>query len=152
MTKDGYFGIGIFMPKNETNMGTLWRSAAILGASFIFTIGKRYKKQSTDTNKSWTEIPLYHYTDFEDFFRHLPYSCQLVAVELDEKAVPVEQFRHPERCVYLLGAEDHGLPPTVLAKCHHLVQLPGETSLNVASAGTVVLYDRHLKSALAKQL
>ncbi len=144
-------GIGIFMPRSETNMGTLWRSASLLGASFIFTIGRRYQKQSSDTNKSWAQIPLYNYTDFEDFFRHLPYSCQLVGVELDEKAVPVEQFQHPERCVYLLGAEDHGLPPTVLSKCHHLVQLPGKTSLNVASAGTVVLYDRHFKKQLGQK-
>ncbi|GAA4310516.1 RNA methyltransferase [Nibribacter koreensis] len=144
----GYFGIGIFEPKHETNMGTLWRSASLLGASFIFTIGKRYKRQSTDTNKSWKEIPLYHYQDLEDFYQHLPYSCQLVGIEMDTKSVPVEQFVHPERCVYLLGAEDHGLTKTVLAKCHHLVQLPGETSLNVASAGSIILYDRHLKSTL----
>ncbi len=148
--ESGYFGIGIFEPKNETNMGTLWRSASILGATFIFTIGKRYKKQSTDTNKSWKEIPLFHYTDFEDFYVHLPYSCQLVGVELDARSVPVEQFAHPDRCVYLLGAEDHGLTNAVRDRCHHLVQLPGATSLNVASAGSIMLYDRHLKNSLGK--
>jgi len=25
--KRGYFGIGIYLPKTETNLGTLWRSA-----------------------------------------------------------------------------------------------------------------------------
>ncbi|WP_210462188.1 RNA methyltransferase [Rufibacter roseolus] len=145
---EGYFGIGIMEPKTETNVGTLWRSASIMGASFLFTIGRRYKKQSTDTGKSWKDIPLFHYADFDDFYQHLPYSCQLVGVELDPKAVPVEQFQHPERCIYLLGSEDHGLSNAVRARCHYLVQLPGTSSMNVASAGTVILYDRHLKSQL----
>ena len=35
MNKRGYFGIGIFHGKTETNIGTLWRSAAILGADNI---------------------------------------------------------------------------------------------------------------------
>jgi tRNA (guanosine-2'-O-)-methyltransferase len=42
----GYYGIGIENVKTAENVGTLWRSAYILGASFIFTIGKRYKKQA----------------------------------------------------------------------------------------------------------
>lgn len=41
MAKRGYFGIGIFHGKSSENLGTLWRSAAILGADFIFTIGKQ---------------------------------------------------------------------------------------------------------------
>ncbi|WP_181306723.1 RNA methyltransferase [Rufibacter sp. XAAS-G3-1] len=142
---EGYFGIGIMEPKTEENVGTLWRSASILGASFLFTIGRRYKKQASDTGRSWKEIPLFHYTDFADFYRHLPYSCQLVGVELDAKSVSVEQFQHPERCIYLLGSEDHGLSNAVRARCHHLVQLPGTNSMNVASAGSIMLYDRHLK-------
>ena len=52
----GYFGIGIQNAKTDENIGTLWRSAFIMGASFIFTIGKRYKKQATDTPKSWKNI------------------------------------------------------------------------------------------------
>lgn len=50
----GYFEIGIFHSKTEQNIGTLWRSAYQLGASGIFTIGKRYKEMSSDTYKtSW---------------------------------------------------------------------------------------------------
>ncbi|RNI23739.1 RNA methyltransferase [Rufibacter latericius] len=145
---EGYFGIGIMEPKTEANVGTLWRSASILGASFLFTIGRRYKKQSSDTNKAWKDIPLFNYADFDDFYQHLPYSCQLVGIELDDTAVPVEQFQHPERCIYLLGSEDHGLPNVVRARCHYLVQLPGASSMNVASAGSIMLYDRHLKTQL----
>ena len=79
------------------NVGTLWRSASIMGANFLFTIGKKYKKQSTDTLKSWKHIPLFNYETLEQFYKSLPYSCLLVGVELHEKAIMLEKFVHPER-------------------------------------------------------
>lgn len=138
----GFFGIGIQNTKTEMNVGTLWRSASILGASFIFTIGKRYKRQASDTMESWKHIPLYHYITLEDFYKSLPYDCQLIGVELDNKSVPVSHFKHPERCVYLLGAEDNGLTKEAINKCHKLIQLPGNYCMNVAVAGSIVMYDR----------
>ena len=45
MNNRGYFGIGIHHVKNEENIGMLWHSADILGADFIFTIGRRYNEQ-----------------------------------------------------------------------------------------------------------
>lgn len=146
MEQKGYFGIGVERIKHEGNLGTLWRSASILGASFIFTIGKRYKKQPTDTEHAWQKIPLFHYDSFDAFYQALPYSCRLVGVELSPDAVPLHAFQHPDRCVYLLGAEDNGLSRQAQQRCHALVQLPGETSLNVAVAGSIVLYDRLAKA------
>lgn len=143
--KRGYFGIGIFHCKTETNVGTLWRSAAILGADFIFTIGKRYQAQSSDTVKAPRHIPLYHYKDYEDFFQHVPYSCPVIAVELADNSVPLETFVHPERCIYLLGAEDNGIPESILTRCQNTVQLIGEYCYNVSTAGSIVMYDRAVK-------
>lgn len=145
MKQRGFFGIGIQNAKTEQNIGTLWRSASIMGASFIFTIGKRYKKQASDTMQSWRHIPLYNYETFEDFYKAMPYDCQLVGVELDAKSVPVEKFIHMERCIYLLGAEDIGLSKEALEKCHSLVQLPGDYCMNVAVAGSIIMYDRIIK-------
>lgn len=141
----GYFGIGIENTKTEMNIGTLWRSAHIMGASFIFTIGKRYKKQPSDTMKTWRSIPLYHYLTFDEFYKALPFDCRLIGVELDKDSVKVQNFVHPERCIYLLGAEDHGLTKIALEKCHELVQLPGEYCMNVAVAGSIIMYDRIVK-------
>lgn len=142
-----YCGIGIMQHKRDYNIGTLWRSAYILGASYIFTIGKSYKKQTSDVLKTWARMPLFHYDSFEDFKANIPYDCRIVGVELDERAVPLKDFEHPYRSVYLLGAEDNGLPPEVLDQCHKLVQLPGSISLNVAVAGSLVLNDRVNKVA-----
>ncbi|MDX1652200.1 MAG: RNA methyltransferase [Brumimicrobium sp.] len=137
-----YCGIGILQHKRDYNIGTLWRSAYILGASYIFTVGKNYKKQTSDVLKTWARMPLFHYDSFEDLKKNIPYDCRLVGIELDERAVPLKEFDHPRRAIYLLGAEDNGLPPQVLEECHYLVQLPGTNSLNVAVAGSLVLNDR----------
>lgn len=146
MAKRGFFGIGIQHTKTEQNIGTLWRSASIMGASFIFTIGKRYKKQASDTMQSWRHIPLYNYETFDEFYKAMPYDCQLVGIELDNKSEPIETFKHPERCVYLLGAEDNGLTKEAIDKCHKIVQLPGDYCMNVSVAGSIMMYDKILKS------
>lgn len=143
--KRGFFGIGIFNGKNEKNVGTLWRSAAILGADFIFTIGKRYQRQASDTMKTPRHIPLYTYKDAQDFFDHVPYDCPVVAVELSDDAIMLNKYCHRERCIYLLGAEDCGISKSVLSRCTEVVQIPGDFCYNVAVAGSIVMYDREVK-------
>ena len=142
----GYFGIGIWRPKHSINCGTLWRSAFIFGASFIFTVGRRFNKQASDTLSSHRHVPMFNFDEVDDLVKHLPYACPLIGVELDARSVGLASFTHPERACYLLGAEDHGLNEEARTKCHSLVQIPGEFSLNVAAAGTVVLYDRIAKT------
>ena len=143
--KRGYFGIGIFNGKNSQNIGTLWRSAMIMGADFIFVIGHRYQKQCTDTMKTPRHIPLYTYKDADDFFAHIPHDCPVVAVELDDDSIMLNEYTHRERCIYLLGAEDHGISPNVLKRCKETVQIKGDYCYNVAVAGSIVMYDRMIK-------
>lgn len=143
----GYFGIGIAHPKAEVNFGTLLRSAEAFGASFAFVIGRRFRKQASDVWKSWRRMPVYEHLDIEALKAGLPYGCPLVGVELDSASIALPTFSHPERACYLLGAEDYGLTATQRAACHALVQIPGATAcLNVATAGSIVLYDRFAKS------
>ena len=139
-----FFGIGIQNGKTPENLGALWRTAQNLGASFIFTIGNRYAKQASDTHHAVKAMPYFHYDTFEAFYENLPKGAMLVGVEMAEDAVPLETFHHPRRCVYLLGAEDHGLTKLAREKSHHLVQFQSEKSLNVAVAGSIVMYDRNL--------
>lgn len=143
----GYFGIGIYASKVSANIGTLWRSADLMGADFMFIICRRYQTMRTDKLKSWKHIPLFEYENFEQFRASLPKDSRLVGIELDERSTPIMNYCHPERAVYLLGAEDIGLPPEVLDCCNDVVQLPGRFSLNVSVAGSIVLYDRVLKLA-----
>jgi tRNA G18 (ribose-2'-O)-methylase SpoU len=144
--RNGFFGIGIYHTKTVENIGTLWRSAHIYGASFVFTVGRRYREQASDTPKTIYSTPLYHYDTVEDLVANLPWSAPLVGVDLTEDAVELDLFQHPARAVYLLGAEDHGLPEDVLAQVHHKVVIPTPRAVphNVAVAGSVVMHDRYV--------
>jgi len=87
-------------------------------------------------------IPLRHYETFDDFKANRPVGAVLVGVEMG--GIPLSQFVHPKNAIYLLGAEDHGLPPEIMAYCNKIVSLEsvGPLSYNVAVTGSIVLYSR----------
>jgi tRNA G18 (ribose-2'-O)-methylase SpoU len=141
-----YFEIGICNVKTPANLGTLWRSAYQLGAAGIFVIGKRFSRQCSDTVKAYTEIPLREYKDSDHFLSCRPFDCLLVGVE--QGGVSLRRYSHPLRAMYLLGAEDNGLPKHVIAECNNLVSLESvnTNSYNVAVAGSIVMYHRKFLS------
>lgn len=141
-TQSGFYAIGIYRGKTEHNIGTLWRTAYVLGASYIFTVGKRYKKQTSDVVKAWSRIPLFHYDTMEELCSNIPYDTRLIGVEMTDDAIDLHDFEHPQRGIYLLGAEDAGLPNEVIEKCHMMVKLKGNSSINVAVSGSIICHDR----------
>lgn len=136
----------MYQPKNTHNWGSLCRTAQILKVSYLASIGRRFPKQASDTQKSWRHVPVFEFGTFTDFKNHLPFGCRLVAVEMLATAKPIATFRHPQQVCYLLGAEDRGLPDSVLEQCDHAIVLPGDSCLNVSVAGSIVLYDRFVKT------
>jgi tRNA G18 (ribose-2'-O)-methylase SpoU len=143
--KSGYFGIGVYNLQKEVNLGTLWRSAYCLGASYIFIVGGKYSHQSSDTVKSWQHIPLFKYKDFTDFQSSRPHNCQLVGVELTPVAKSIKRFLHPLNACYILGPENGSLGESVLQYCQHIIQIPTKQCLNVSAAAAIVAYDRTSK-------
>lgn len=137
------------LSKNSINIGTLWRTANIFNADYIFTVGRRYKGQASDTMKTPRCIPLFHYLTFDDFKKNLPLGCLLIAIEMKPKAVWLKDFIHPKQACYLLGAEDTGIPDEILKQCHKVVQLGGEYCMNVSTAGSIVIYDRVMTKKLS---
>ncbi len=137
-----FFEVGIYHTKSVENVGTLWRTAYQLGAAGLFTIGARYKHHPSDPFKTMRHIPLRNYQHFEQFLEHRPANAVLVAVE--EGGTPLSEFDHPPQAIYLLGAEDYGLPGTIIKKCNLVVSLESviRPSYNVTVAGSIVLYDR----------
>ena len=128
--------------KDETNYGSLFRTAHIFGANFIFLIGKRFKRLASDTTCSSKQIPVFEFSTFSEFQNFIPLNSEIVAIELDKNAKMLSHFVHPKQAIYLLGAEDIGIPEEILDKCNHIIKLPGQISLNVAVAGSIVIYDR----------
>lgn len=147
MGRRGFTAIGMECPKVTANLGGLFRSGHCFGVSYIFTVGDRYKSDPTDTTKATRHLPYFRYHDLADFREHLPAEVTIVGVELTDDAVPLEQFIHPERAIYVLGPEDGSLSDEMQKACDVLVKFGSRFCLNVASAGSVVLYDRHLKES-----
>lgn len=143
-----YFEIGIYHPKTADNLGTLWRSAYQLGAAGIFTIGRPYRRQATDTANAQYQIPLRHYLTLEEFLKARPVGAVIVGVEMGGE--PLAEFRHPACAVYLLGSEDSGLGPTARACCNRIVSIESSRtpSYNVAVAGSIVMYHRLITAAV----
>lgn len=142
----GFCGIGIYNCLKEQNIGTLFRSAHCPGAQFIYTIGRKYDRQASDTTKAWKNIPLFHYPTMDEFNQSLPYGAKLVGVELDDRSTPLDAYVHPEKAVYLLGSERMGLNQRDRDRCQDIVEVPGASyCLNVSTAGSIVLWHRKMQ-------
>lgn len=145
-----WFGIGILRGKTAANHGTLWRSALQFGASMTFTIGRRYERRvegSADVYKTLRQIPCLPYPDVAAFMATCPVDAQVVVIEYG--GIDLIDFEHPKRAVYVLGSEDSGVPPTMVARAQWHVSVPTAdgrpNSLNVAATGAIVMYDRFIK-------
>ena len=138
----GYFAIGVEGVSKSVNLGNLLRSAHAFGASFVFTIGAdpRALETRADTSKAASHIPLYHWKTIADL--SLPKGCRLVGLEFIEGAAELPSFAHPTQAAYVLGPERGSLSPALVAKCHYVVRIPTAFSLNLATAGAIVMYDR----------
>lgn len=137
--------VGVYHPKHDVNVGSLWRSALAFNADMLVVIGgERLRRQASDTTNAAAMLPLVAYESWEAFTASRPRDVPLVAVELVEGATELPDFVHPRRALYLLGAEDHGLPPKVLERAQHRIVIPSG-NLNVAVAGSIVMYDRAMK-------
>jgi len=118
------------------------RSAHAFGASFAFTIGADPRAFEThfDTSRADSHLPLYHWASPDEM--RLPKRCSLVGVEILDEAVNLPSFPHPLRAAYVLGPERGILSFDLVSRCQHLVRIPTAFSLNVATAGAVLMYDR----------
>ena len=51
-------------------------------------------------------------------------------------------FRHPSKAAYVFGPERGTLSPAMLARCSQTIKIPTAFCINVATAGSIVMYDR----------
>ncbi|MEM9592421.1 MAG: RNA methyltransferase [Pseudomonadota bacterium] len=138
----GYFGIGAESISKSVNLGGLLRSANAFGASFAFTVGAddRALELRSDTSKADTHVPVFHWRTVDEM--QLPKGCSLVGIEILDEAQDLPSFPHPLQCAYVLGPERGVLSDDLLARCDQVVRIPTNFSLNVATAGAIVMYDR----------
>ena len=143
----GYFAIGTEDMSKPRNLGNLIRSAHAFGASSVFTVNAEFDRRAvrnSDTSAAGLHVPFYQYNTLASF--QLPSGCHLVGVELTDDAIDLPSFRHPERAAYIMGPEKGSLSPAMLKRCEFVVKIPTKFCINVATAGAVLMYDRHMSS------
>lgn len=139
----GYFGVGAEGLSKPLNMGAIMRTAHAFGASFVFTIAAEYKIRDvyhSDTSKTDHHVPWYDWANLDAMA--LPRRCQIVGVELDDRAVDLPSFKHPISAAYVFGRERGSLSPAMIERCDHLVKIPTRFCVNVSVACALTLYDR----------
>ena len=67
-----------------------------------------------------------------------------------ERARDLGTYCHPERAIYLLGGEDKTISEEAQQICTSIVKFNSKFCLNVAVAGSIVLYDRSTKETNQK--
>jgi tRNA(Leu) C34 or U34 (ribose-2'-O)-methylase TrmL len=138
----GFCCVALDNPKTSVNVGSALRAAGVYGANMIVVSGLRYTKAPTDTMRHHRHLPLLQVTDLHDA---IPFDCVPVAVELVSSAMPLPEYKHPERAFYVFGAEDATLDHRVLSWCRDVVYIPTTGCMNLAATVNVVLYDRMCK-------
>jgi tRNA(Leu) C34 or U34 (ribose-2'-O)-methylase TrmL len=147
-------GAAVFLwnPKFGENVGGVIRAAAAFNVPDVYWTGsrilgskrvERYARQPLNQEESTVvSSPV-----AEDALLELrERGCTLIAVELDENALPLQEFVHPELAVYVFGPEDGTLPRRVRECCDSIIAIPSLNCLNLAAAANVVLAHRILQN------
>ena len=136
------------------NLGAIARNAAAFGAGALLLSPRSadpfYRKAIRVSLGSVFSLPIVRLARWPDDLTALrdQHGFSLVGAVLRDDATPLDQLPPPAKTVLLLGAEGPGLSAAAIAACDTLVTIPmapGADSLNVATAGAVLLY--HLTRA-----
>lgn len=141
----GYAAIGLDNPKSNINVGSVLRAAGVYNASMVAASGGRWRSEKTDTMRAYRHMPFMN--NIENLKDIIPYDCVPVAVDIIEGAIPLPEYKHPERAFYVFGAEDATLGNRVLSWCRDTIYIPTNGCMNLAATVNVILYDRLCKQS-----
>jgi tRNA G18 (ribose-2'-O)-methylase SpoU len=135
--------------KDPTNLGSILRTAAALGAGAAVLgpqcadyLSRRVVRVSMGAA---LQLPLTETHDVAGCLARLrsQFGYELAAAVVDPAAEPLAKAGRGEKMAIVLGGEAHGLAPDVVALCDRRVTIPmhfGVDSLNVAIAAALFLF------------
>lgn len=132
------------------NVGTLLRSAVSFGVDTVVTSPRTAdllhpkvlaSSQGAFFYLAWMKSDALNLADIKK-------THTVLAADLGDKSVPIESAKLSERWMLVLGNEAHGIEPSLKAMTHIAVKVPMVQfeSLNVAIAGSILLYELQKKS------
>ena len=150
--------IGLVNPKSPTNVGAVMRAAGCYSVDEVRYTGIRYDramKLNTDTKNISASIPLKGVTDLLDninISNNLASNehddIKVVCIDLIEGAIPLPNFVHPKKALYIFGPEDSTIKQSIINQADAVVYVPTIGCMNLAATVNVVLYDRLAKSTI----
>ncbi|MFT4927372.1 MAG: tRNA(Leu) C34 or U34 (ribose-2'-O)-methylase TrmL [Phenylobacterium sp.] len=139
--------IGLSNPKSPENVGSVMRAAGCYQVDAVIYSGIRYgraaKYNNHDTKRVTDRIPL---TGVESLLDGLDEDTKVVCVELVEGAIPLPEYRHPDKVIYIFGPEDGSLTQDIIDAADAVVYVPTIGCMNLAATVNVLLYDRLAKA------
>jgi TrmH RNA methyltransferase len=133
---------------NPHNLGAIARSAAFFGVKTLVIHHVPGAALPSDAAYRTSEgaleyLDLYRSRDLPTLLKELGPIYRTVAATLRPGAIPVTEMPKDRPLALVLGHEEYGVSPAVLAACRREVRIPGANiiqSLNVAQAAAVLLH------------
>jgi tRNA G18 (ribose-2'-O)-methylase SpoU len=134
--------------RDPSNLGSIFRSAAAFGwdaAIVAPSTPDAFSRRTLRTSMGGVlRMEVVMEEDELAAVRRLrnEFGFAVYAAEATNDAIPFDRLQNPERLALLLGNEDAGLPPALLAECDAVAAIPMTDrveSLNVAVAGGILL-------------
>jgi tRNA G18 (ribose-2'-O)-methylase SpoU len=131
------------------NLGLLLRSAAALGLEGVLVgpgPGLWSRRTVRVSMGAVWRIPVWRREDPWEALGHWRTQAagsEVVAAALVSEAEDARSWRPAPRCALVMGPEDTGLAPDLVARCDLAVAIPmasGMDSLNVAAAGAILMF------------
>ncbi len=134
---------------NPHNLGAIARSTAFFGVTSLLLHDTADQAFPSDAAYRVAEggldqLDLYRTLDLPGALRALEPHYRTVAATLDPEAVPLSALPRDRPVLLVLGNEEFGLLPEVVAACRRRVRIEGRgaiQSLNVAQAAAILLHD-----------
>jgi tRNA(Leu) C34 or U34 (ribose-2'-O)-methylase TrmL len=146
--------VALVDPKFPHNVGAAVRAASCYGIRQVWFSGSRVQLRGPRGHRLPREERMRGYQEVElrqseAFFDAFDRDVVPVAVEVRAGSESLIDFEHPEKALYVFGAEDGSLGKAVLRHCHRFVIIPTRHCTNLAAAVYTMLYDRHAKRVRA---
>ncbi|MCJ8320202.1 MAG: RNA methyltransferase [Colwellia sp.] len=138
--------IGLTNPKSPSNVGAVMRAAGCYQVDAVRYTGERYaraEKFNTDTKGVSLKIPL---TGVGCLLDSIDKGTKIICVDLIEGAIPLPDFIHPQKAIYIFGPEDGTIAQQIIDRADAVVYVPTVGCMNLAASVNVLLYDRLAKS------
>jgi tRNA (guanosine-2'-O-)-methyltransferase len=136
----GSLSVALVNLSNPFNVGSIYRTAAVLGVETVYLVGATPGPEQAKVHKTGLGTEHGVETVRVETLGQVP--GRRIAVELAEGATPMHEFAFHDGDVIVLGSEGHGLPPSALGACAAAVFVPQPgkvASLNVAMAATLAM-------------